>query len=119
MKKVTDFTNSKTNINAALEEAYDEALKNEDFKQMVCKLKIKRENLINYTSTLEECAGEYSHCKECPGLMACKNKIDGYAYLPRLVEGNLEFSYRPCKYKIKLDKKNNYQKNTYTYNNFI
>ena len=116
MKKVTDFTNKKTNLNTSLEEAYDEALKNETFKEIVCKLKLKREDLINYTSALEECATEYNHCKNCPGLMACKNKIDGYAYLPRIVEEILEFSFRPCKYKIKQDKKNSHHKFTYLYN---
>lgn len=116
MQKVSEMTKPKNNLKSSLEESYDEALKDENFKQLVCKLKLKRETLINYTSTLEECAEEYSHCKNCPGLMACKNKIDGYAYLPRIVEGNLEFSYRPCKYKTKLDKKNSYQKYTYLYN---
>ncbi len=104
------------NLHSLLEEAYDEALKDDNFKEIISKLKMKRENLINYTSSLEECALEYSHCKNCPGLIACKNKIDGYAYLPKLVEGNLEFSYRPCRYKIKQDKKNKYLNNIYTYN---
>lgn len=116
MRKVTDITNQKNNLNISLEESYEEALKDETFKEIVCKLKMKRENLINYTSTLEECSKEYSHCKNCKGIIECKNKIEGHAFLPRIVEGNLEFSYRPCKYKIKLDKKNNYQKNIYAYN---
>lgn len=116
MKKVTDFTNKKTNLNTSLEEAYDEALKNETFKEIVCKLKLKRENLINYTSALEECATEYDHCKNCPGLMACKNKIDGFAFLPKINEGNLEFAYRPCKFQKQLAKKNSFKKHTYTYN---
>jgi len=115
MKKVIDFTNKK-NINISLEESYDEALKNETFKEIVCKLKMKREELINYTSTLEQCATEYNHCKNCKGLIECKNKIEGHAFLPRIAEGNLEFSYRPCKYKIKLDKKNSFKKYTYAYN---
>ncbi|MCI9110650.1 MAG: primosomal protein DnaI [Bacilli bacterium] len=116
MQKVADITNNKSTINTSLEEAYDEALKNETFKEIVCKLKRKREELINYTSTLEECAEEYHNCSTCPGLIACKNKIEGHAFLPRIVEGNLEFSYRPCKYKIKSDKKNSFQKYTYLYN---
>lgn len=116
MQKVTDLTKPKKNLKSQLEETYDEALKNENFKEIVCKLKMKREDLINYTSTLEEAAEEYSNCKNCPGLPACKNKINGYAYLPRIVEGNLEFTFRPCKYKIKEDKKNQYQNNIYAYN---
>ncbi len=116
MQKVTNLTNKKKNLNISLEEAYDEALKDETFKEIVCKLKMKRENLINYTSTLEQCAEEYNHCKNCKGLIECKNKIQGHAFLPRIVEGNLEFIYRPCKYKIKADKQNSFQKYTYVYN---
>ena len=116
MKKVTELAKPKKNLQANLEEEYDEALKDETFKEIVYKLKIKREKLINYTSTLQECAKEYNNCKNCPGLMACKNKIDGYAYLPRIVEEILEFSFRPCKYKIKQDKKNSHHKFTYLYN---
>ncbi len=116
MQKVTELTKPKKNLQTELEVAYDEALKNENFKKLVCKLKMKREELVSYTSTLEECTKEYTNCQNCPGLQACKNKISGYAYLPRLVEGNLEFSYRPCKYKIKSDKKNSYMQNTYAYN---
>ncbi|MCI9084609.1 MAG: primosomal protein DnaI [Bacilli bacterium] len=116
MKNMTTLLEPRNkNLKAALEESYDEALKSDDFKQIVTKLKMNREELINYTSTLEECASEYSHCKNCPGIDACKNKINGYAYLPRIVEGNLEFSYRPCKYKNKLDKKNKHLENTYAY----
>ena len=89
-----------------LEDAYDEALKNKNFQALVVKLKMKREDLINYTSALEESALEYGHCKDCPGLPACQNKISGYAYLPKKNEGNLEFSYRICKYKKRYDKQN-------------
>ena len=79
------------------------------------KTKLKRELLIKYTSTLEECALEYEHCQNCPGIVACQNKITGYAYLPKMVEGYLEFGYKPCRYKQKLDKQNRYQKNTFVY----
>ena len=98
-----------------LEDAYDEALKNKNFQALVVKLKMKREDLINYTSALEESAVEYGHCKDCPGLPACQNKISGYAYLPKKNEGNLEFSYRICKYKKRYDKQNKYLDNTYTF----
>ena len=116
MQKLQENLKINNNLNNLLNEAYDEALKNENFKELVTKIKLKRELLIKYTSILEECANEYSNCKQCPGLNACKNKITGYAYLPKYNDGNLEFSYRICKYKKKLDQKNKYQNNLTLYN---
>lgn len=115
MQKISELTKFKK-INTNLDEAYDEALKNEDFKEMVSKLKIKRDILIKYTTTLENCAKEYHNCKNCKNICECQNTIIGYAYLPKISEGNLIFSYRPCKYKNRLEKKNKYQNNIYLYN---
>ena len=116
MQRIQENLKINANLNNQLNEAYDEALKKEDFKELVTKTKLKRELLIKYTSTLEECAEEYANCKQCPGLSACQNKLTGYAYLPKITDGNLEFSYRICKYKKKLDKKNKYQNNLTLYN---
>lgn len=99
-----------------LESDYDEALKNDEFKVFVSKIKLKRSTLIKYTSSLEESFKEYSHCKNCKNILECQNKISGYAFLPKVKEGNLEFSYKPCKHKIKLDKKNKYLDNTLVFN---
>lgn len=118
MQRVSSITNGKVrgNLQRSLNEAYDEALLNDDFKLMVSKLGMKRGELINYTSTLEECAKEYGNCRKCPNILACKNKIDGYAYLPKMVEGHLEFSYRLCKYKKAFDKKNKFKENILSFN---
>lgn len=115
MQKISNHFKKKPN-EYALEKEYDLALENESFKLMVSKLKFPKEKLIKYTSTLENCALEYHNCLECKNILECKNKITGYAYLPKIVEGNLEFSYRPCKYKKKLEKKNKYHKNIYLCN---
>lgn len=115
MQKVSEITKTKVNLDKLLEEAYDEALENEYFKEIVVKLKLKRKDLIKYTSTLESCAKEYENCKKCKGILECKNKIKGHAYLPKYLEGGLEFSYRACKYKKALDKKNKYQNNMTIY----
>lgn len=90
---------------------YKEALKNEEFKQFISKLKIDDEKLMKYTSSLEESSNEYNNCLDCPGLKECKNKLMGHAYLPKIVNGNLSFSYKPCRYKVKNDKKYSYLKN--------
>lgn len=104
------------NLTSTLETAYDEALKNEEFKIFVSKIKLKRSTLIKYTSSLEESFNEYSHCKNCKNILECQNKINGYAFLPKIKEGNLEFSYKPCKYKIKMDEKNKFHENTIIFN---
>lgn len=103
-------------LNNFLDEAYDEALKDENFKEFVSKLKIKREVLKKYTSLLEESSLEYSNCKNCKGLQACVNKICGYAKLPKLSGDGLEFVYKPCKYKKKLDEKERLHSNTILFN---
>ena len=115
MEAIQNKLKPKKNLDNLLNDAFDEALKDPNFKDLVLKTKRKREELIKYTSTLEECTREYTNCKNCPSLSACQNKITGYAYLPKIVEGTLEFSYRPCKYKKKIDKKNKYQDNLILY----
>ena len=46
------------------------------------------EVLSKYTSELEESSIEYDHCLNCKGLIECKNKICGYAYLPNKKDVN-------------------------------
>lgn len=115
MQKIGDSL-KKRNLDYYLDEAYDEALENEDFKEFVCKLKIKREILKKYTSLLEECSREYGNCISCPGLEACQNKIMGYAKMPKVNGDTLEFVYRPCKYKKKIDKEEVLYSNTKLFN---
>ena len=115
MQKLETKLNKHPNLDEMLNKSYDEALKDKDFKELVVKTKLKRKDLIKYTSTLETCAKEYANCKNCPGINACQNKILGHAYLPKIIEGNLEFLYRPCRYKKKLDKKNKYKENLILY----
>ncbi len=111
MQKLKELVSVRNNLEKELDNYYEDALKNDDFKELVSKIKLKREVLRHYTSTLEESSKEYSHCKNCPSLLACQNEVTGYAKLPKVIEGNLEFSFKPCKYKTKLDKKNEFQKN--------
>lgn len=115
MQKVSDNFKKK-NLDYLLDEAYDEALENDEFKEFVCKLKIKREILKKYTSLLEESSIEYHNCRNCPGLAACQNKITGYAKLPKLTGDTLEFSYKPCRYKNKFDKEEKLHSNTTLFN---
>ena len=107
--------------NTALEKSYNEALKNEDFKKFVDKIKLSDNTLMKYTSILESSCLEYTNCRNCKNILECKNKITGYAYLPRIENEGLVFSYKPCKYKEKLDKETKHLNNIYMLgvNNYI
>ena len=115
MQKIKEHLNPKNNLNDILDEAYDEALKKDGFKEFVSKIKLKKEQLKKYTSLLEESYQEYSNCQTCKNLLECKNKLEGYAYLPKVNNNTLEFSYRACKLKKKMDKETNFQQNVYLY----
>ncbi|MBR3897920.1 MAG: primosomal protein DnaI [Bacilli bacterium] len=116
MKKLNTHLKIDSNLEDTLDDAYEEALKNDEFKAFVSKIKLKREKLKKYTSLLEESSKEYHNCKNCKNLLECKNKIEGYAYLPIITGNELEFTYKACKYKKKMDKENEYHKNTLLYN---
>ena len=118
MKKLGSVVNFKLNekLDNDLKKAYLEALENSDFKDLVSELHMPLEILMKYTSSLEEASLEYSHCKHCKNLLSCKNKINGYCYLPKVDNDKLSFCYQACSYKIKLDKENEYLKNIYIFN---
>lgn len=99
-----------------LDSEYKEATKNLNFKAITKNLKLDDSVLKKYTSILNECSEEYSHCKNCKGLLECLNKVEGYCYLPVNVNGELNFSYIPCKYKEANIKKNKYLNNISFFN---
>ncbi len=82
-----------------LEQAFDESCKNSDFSNMISKLDLPKEEMMKHTSKLEFALEESKNCQNCPGLMACKNKIRGYVFTPSNKDGKLTFSYDACKYE--------------------
>src|SRR5574344_217278 len=94
-----------------LENNYDKHNK-EEFKEITSSLKLPKETLMKYTSTIEKCSLEYKNCKNCKSLLECKNKIAGFKYTP-IYDKELSFSYIICKYKDELDKIKEYQNNIY------
>lgn len=87
-----------------LEKNYKEALKDESFKKLVNSIDLPDEIKMRHTTGFEESVGELHNCKNCKGLMHCKNKINGFVYYPS-VHGNLiKFDYVACKYKKKVIK---------------
>lgn len=99
-----------------LMEEYNKALLDPVFAKLAKKLKIKDEELANYTSMIETSASEYHNCMECKDLASCSNRIKGHVYMPINIEGNISFEYKPCKYYNKM-KKNTKFLNNITYFN--
>lgn len=110
MKKIQNII-SKKSFQYSLEQTFEEALQNPDFKDLVSKLKVPKEELYKYTSLLEECSKEYSQCLHCKNILDCPNKVNGYAYLPKVINNKLEFRYKVCNLKKRIDKKNEHYKN--------
>lgn len=98
-------------IEKNLKKNYNTALKGEAFKKLIEKLNIDENILKNYTSLLEESAQEYHNCQNCKSILECKNKMCGYAYLPKLSNNELIFKYKACKYKKKFDEQTKYLEN--------
>lgn len=109
---INDFSKKK-DLENTLMSSFLDARNEEKFKVLTDKVILPYEEQCKYTSILEECSIEYDRCKHCKGLAACKNKIEGYAYLPKVHNGKLEFGYTPCKYKLKVDEESKYLKNVY------
>jgi primosomal protein DnaI len=95
--------------------SFNESLKDEKFKKLVDKVKLPYDELAKYTSILEECAEEYNNCLNCKNIMECKNKIEGYAFLPEVENEKLKFGYKMCRKKEKIIKENKYLENVYCY----
>ena len=95
----------------SLEKEFESAIENDDFKSFVAKIKLPKKEMIKYTSLLEESMNEYNNCLNCKSIMECKNKVEGYAYLPKIDDGKLRFNYKACRYKEKMTEDNKHLKN--------
>lgn len=115
MEELHNITNIKTD-KKMLDKEYDKAINDEYFSKIVSKLKLDKEYLEKYTSLLEESSLEFKNCCNCKGLIQCSNKIKGFAYLPKVVDGNLVFEYKPCRFKKNVIKKENSLKNVKNFN---
>ena len=116
MKIITEEINKNYNkCDFNLEKSFNEALQNEKFNEFVSKLKLPHEKLIKYTSHLEESFNNYCCCVGCKGLNECCFKLNGYCYLPKVIDGILEFNYQPCNYKKQEIMKNSHLKNVHLF----
>jgi len=117
MKTVTEAMPKKQikNLDRALDKEFNQALENPTFQELVSKLQMDANILRSYTSSLQDSAEEYEHCKECKSLLSCPNKIMGHCYLPMKNGNGLEFGYKACKKYKRKQKEDQYLKNMYLY----
>ena len=115
MEDLKNITTLKENKKELIKE-YEQAKKDEYFNKIVSKLKLDKDYLANYTSLLKESSEEFRNCSNCKGLVECKNKVTGFAYLPKIVDSNLMFEYKPCRYKKSEIKKQKSMKNIKNFN---
>lgn len=117
MQKIDKLLDS-VNRNALID-SFQEACKNKEFKEYIEPLNLSEERLMKYTSQLEDALSEHQNCNHCHSLLACKNKVLGYAYTPIVgyqisseeTKETLSFSYVACTKKNQEEKENQYKKN--------
>ena len=85
---------------ASLKENYDEALKDVNFKKLTDSLKVDENVKMFNTSKLQDTIMELKNCKNCKGIMGCKNADKGYVLCPKVYNNSINFEYVPCKYKL-------------------
>ncbi len=103
MEKVKMTLDEKIKLD--LEKNLEESLKNDDFCTLIKRCKIKKKDALNNNMKLLDTLDELNHCKNCQGLMMCKNKVQGYVFYPSYEMESLKFVYMPCKYQKELEKK--------------
>ena len=94
---------------------FNEALKDDNFNELISKLDISNDILMKYTSKLIDASVEFNNCKNCKSYLSCKNNMNGYCYTPLVLNNGLNFSYVKCEKKKELEKKNEYLENVYFY----
>lgn len=108
MKEIKDtITKSKKYIDTNLRKEFILASADDNFVKLCNKLKLKEEDLMKYTSLLQDSVSELNNCKKCTSLDKCKNKIIGHVYFPVKYKNTLDFEYKECKHHKKEVQKNN------------
>jgi len=117
MKEVNDaFKNLGFKYNKnMIDKSYSDALKDDDFRKLISKLKISEDEIKKRTSLLEACVKELRNCSECPSIFECRNEIQGYFYSPMVTNDMIVFNYEACKYQKDLNEKNKYMNNIYLF----
>jgi len=112
MKKMSE----KLNTSYTLDKKFHEALQIEGFKEFLDLLNVEERELKINTSSLKKSFLEYTNCQNCKNILECKNSEEGFAYLPKILNGRLKFGYKACRFKEELLKKEQYLSNITIYN---
>lgn len=88
-----------------LKKNYEEAKKDKVFLKLVKKLELEDKEAMKITSKLQDALEQLHHCSLCKGLYECKNSYVGHVLFPEKKEGQIYFSYIPCKYQNALQEK--------------
>lgn len=104
MNSIKDLT-KKENIEKSLEDNFNEALEDKNFKNLLMKMKISEKEAKKYTTKLQNTTEEIKHCQNCNGLYECKNELNGHISVPKIINNKMYFTYLPCKYQKKLEAK--------------
>lgn len=94
---------------------YFKAKKDAEFRFFIDKINLSDDYLMKYTYKLKQCYLEEENCKNCKGLEFCNNEVRGCKYTPFIVDGNLNFSHKTCKFENKLLKDIEYVKESYVF----
>lgn len=79
------------------------AKKDKKFCALLNNLKVNDKVACKYTSKLEKTVCELNNCQKCSSLMECKNSVEGFVYYPTINQDDIDFEYRACKYKKKME----------------
>ena len=72
-----------SNVNQkALKQSFEEAYTNQKFRRLLKTIEVDDKTAMKYTSTLMETVEELDNCSNCPGLIYCKNRLDGHIMYP-------------------------------------
>ncbi len=97
----------KKEVEKKQDQEFMKAIDNDEYKALVKKVKINKEDAKNNTIKLLDSVDELKNCKTCESLFMCQNKVRGHVFFPEIKEGNLIFYYIPCKYQkmaVKMEK---------------
>ena len=87
----------------------------EGYRDFVDSIDLKDEYLMKYNTSLKQCYKECQNCKNCKGIGFCKNEIKGLAYTYKIVDKELVFNYKTCKYQNQILDDIEYIKDSYLF----
>lgn len=94
----------KKQIEFSCEKELNDSLKNDEFKKIISRLNVSKEEVLKNTTKINDTLCELKKCSECKGLFECKNGVSGHVFFPQNIDDKIRFSYAPCKYEKKFIK---------------